>query len=209
MKKLMIAAAIVCAAAVSQAAQATWSSGAVSYDKGSTATSGGTTIADGNYGYFFLIDAGQYATLTDGLTQQSQVQAFTKALYEAASLDHSSYDTSTLTIDGATVYSYDNPTYEGGFVSPFDDSEYPAGKVYAVTISTIIEDGEIVAYTGSAVEAEATALSMSGDKDIALRWGADGSGIASEWVAQSVPEPTSGLLLLLGVAGLALRRRRA
>lgn len=30
---------------------------------------------------------------------------------------------------------------------------------------------------------------------------------ASNW--QSVPEPTSGLLMLLGVAGLALRRRRA
>ena len=29
------------------------------------------------------------------------------------------------------------------------------------------------------------------------------------WYTQSVPEPTSGLLMLLGMAGLALRRRRA
>ena len=32
---------------------------------------------------------------------------------------------------------------------------------------------------------------------------------AGDWLATPAPEPTSGLLLLLGVAGLALRRRRA
>lgn len=32
---------------------------------------------------------------------------------------------------------------------------------------------------------------------------------AVTWTATSVPEPTSGLLMLLGIAGLALRRRRA
>ena len=36
-----------------------------------------------------------------------------------------------------------------------------------------------------------------------------GVGQAGAWTAATVPEPTSGLLLLFGVAGLALRRRRA
>ena len=41
-----------------------------------------------------------------------------------------------------------------------------------------------------------------------------GAGVATfegggTWTAAAVPEPTSGLLLLLGVAGLALKRKRA
>ena len=32
---------------------------------------------------------------------------------------------------------------------------------------------------------------------------------STPWASASVPEPTSGLLMLLGIAGLALRRRRA
>jgi len=34
-------------------------------------------------------------------------------------------------------------------------------------------------------------------------------GTAGNWTTLAVPEPTSGLMLLLGVAGLALRRKRA
>ena len=40
-----------------------------------------------------------------------------------------------------------------------------------------------------------------------LAWDASNTATAANWTA--IPEPTSGLLMLVGLAGLALRRRRA
>ena len=56
---------------------------------------------------------------------------------------------------------------------------------------------------GSVIFGQQNAYSSAGFNDITK--GYSGAG----WYAQSVPEPTSGLLMLLGMAGLALRRRRA
>ena len=47
--------------------------------------------------------------------------------------------------------------------------------------------------------------------NLALTIGGDvgGGSTATAWSTAAVPEPTSGLLLLLGMAGLALKRKRA
>jgi len=63
---------------------------------------------------------------------------------------------------------------------------------------------EYAAVGQGAVEfGQQNAYSSVGFKDTSA--GYAGAG----WYAASVPEPTSGLLMLLGMAGLALRRRRA
>ena len=52
---------------------------------------------------------------------------------------------------------------------------------------------------------------FAGTSSQSLKFGSQStaSQAAGAWTSVNVPEPTSGLLMLLGMAGLALRRKRA
>ena len=65
------------------------------------------------------------------------------------------------------------------------------------TFNSSISDPQVIKLGA----AQATGTTMVGFANMAS------ATAASNWAA--VPEPTSGLLVLLGMAGLALRRRRA
>ena len=178
----MIAAAIVCAAVVSQAATCKWTSGTIRTAEDATGGWSGTGVAGNALVTMnvYFIDAKTYSDLATKTQQE---------LFD-------SYSTKTADLSGVNKNSKDALI---GAITITDESA-PAADQYAVVIGTYTDAKYGDMYMATLKQSTFNDQSGSGSAANIL------SGVA-DW--QAVPEPTSGLLLLLGVAGLALRRRRA
>ena len=176
MKKLMIAATIVCAAVAANAAAVGWSVMNLNSYAGDK--------------YLFFIDGQKDASI-------AAVTALLDAGKSADSLSFGggSINPAGMAAQGASTsgLSLGEGTYTGFFVL-FDAAEPKAGESkYAVLQGAATLTQVIGAQTATTTFA-----------------GQNGTAIMGDWKDYgSAPEPTTGLLLLLGVAGLALRRRRA
>ena len=194
MKKLMIAAAIVCAAAFVQAATVQWNSGTIYVASDAAGTTG-----SGN-GYKATIASG--ARPVTAYVYNLTLEAYTAALaMDTAAL----YDT----YFGKVTPAADPKVSIGtGAASPaaytVDDNSTVYGLVLYVDENNVnLPDGKD-AFVKAALASVETSTTLASVTDMI------GSHVvSSNWTAVPVPEPTSGLLLLLGVAGMALRRRRA
>ena len=190
MKKLIIAAAISCVAALTQAASVSWS---VSGLKGSD----GNTLASG----------AAYIFCTKG-TSATTVAAVTSALEGLNATDLQTYLTGNSLMNLKGTVSAGEVAVSGVDLATSGIPE----KTSSTTIFAVIVDddsfGDGVKYvvTGVSNSVKTPAASTTNIANFNVNGAA--TATPSNWTA-AAPEPTSGLLLLLGVAGLALKRKRA
>ena len=163
MKKMIIAAAVLLAAVVTNAATVKWSATSV-YDYSGTKFANGAPYTATVY--FFNTDGSEFTDLPSSTDVDYKMNQFTAT-----------------TADKFEV----GKTYLAQLVITGADYEYTTGKQ---------------AFT---VGAATPSLNFSNGTDFDTFTGT--SYAKGDWAA--VPEPTSGLLLLLGMAGLALRRKQA
>jgi hypothetical protein len=189
MKKLMVMLCAGAVAAFAHGAAMTWGSGAISLPAGGGSAGAGDVTA-----YLFVIDSATYATYAAKTTGT----ALNEALWSAYGSNLSSADASKASVKkGNKADLVDPNTY---FTAGGKGNDAYAAILY-VTKDEDYYMGNIGHYT---FEADVD-YAVSG---LATTLGGAGSGGgATAWTA--VPEPTSGLLLLLGMAGLALKRKRA
>ena len=206
MKKLMIAAAIVCAAAISQAATTKWAwyTATSTLKNGYTGAASASQTAMGNTTMYLLWAAD--ATGTADKSLQTSVLAGLRA---------GTYDLAANAVATATTDA--NGQLLAANKVAFTMDENLGSKAYFVEVVKTTYDGKDWYYfsntaqgttpTSDQMTADITTTSAASTQ---LR-DATGSGAYGNpgWYAVNVPEPTSGLLLLLGMAGLALKRKRA
>lgn len=179
MKKLIIAAIAAFFGIVANAAVASWDVDTV-YAKGTTDNATGYLV--------YFVDAGYSAASAKADLGKGDFAFLGNAsqAWEASDLVDDGY------VEGITGSVYGSGVTVNGYLVIFDAATTAAAtSAYVSDIAT----GATTALGGAAQ------LSFD-DSQLA------GMQTAGNWTAVA-PEPTSGLLLLLGMAGLALKRKRA
>lgn len=197
MKKIMITVAIVFAAALSQAATVNWISGALYAPIDAIGTKGSGTAAKASGGSFYFFDLTSNQSLYNTLVAMSYEDASAKIweTYGGKNLPS--------TADGAISAM--------GMGNKSQTVDNASGLHYGAVIYTYTDTNNKQWYIANIGKADVTGSGAVSVMNLGNAFGGNAGGTITSWTsaASAVPEPTSGLLLLLGIAGLALRRKHA
>ena len=192
MKKLVLALSAIGAAVSLQAASVTWGSGKLFTAAGTEGGFSSTAIKGAASAYLFTLSASEYDAFLADYTASGNMSK----VYEAykGSLDSATASGTTKSLTSASSLTTD---------ASVGDTVYGA-LIYVYHDETLGKDFYI-ANIGSGTVGSEAGITVANLGTIYL--GGSNTTATGGW--QAVPEPTSGLLLLLGVAGLALKRKRA
>lgn len=191
MKKLILAVAVIGTAIATQAATVSWASAKMFTAAGETGGFSSTAIKSAATGYLFTLTASEYDKFLSDYNANGDMSSVWKA-YEK-NLDSATGTAKTATMSSAATIKTD---------ANVGDTVYGA-IIYTYHDDTLDKDFYIANIATGTVGAE-SGLTLANLGTIYL--GGTNPDSTGGW--QVVPEPTSGLLLLLGVAGLALRRKQ-
>ena len=182
MKKLLIIAATAIAAGVANAAAVSWNVTGIAQDPAGTAYTGYK---------LYLCDASVY-------TASVLATDLAAGKFDKLATDGFVQATAGTVQQGTSTSAKIASTYSGG--------DYTAGDSF--TFYTLVLNGEGSAATYFTISADVTKTAPNAGA-LQMSFANLSTNAQTSWTAAAVPEPTSGLLMLLGMAGLALRRRRA
>ena len=180
MKKLIIAAAMICAAAFAQAATVNWTISGVKAEGNTSPTAGWAVMA-----FYTEVGAGSGAIESAIASKTAASLAFDVQQLKV-SMSKGKYGPADVAVAGITDTS---KNYDFYFVV-FNDADPASATKYAM------QSALNQAYS-----------SLDGNYSVASTFSS--STPWSDVPAPVIPEPTTGLLVLLGVAGLALKRKQA
>ena len=180
MKKLVVAAMAIAMGIAAQAANVNWNSGAL-YLPNPDGTWSTTKATSTTAGTWSLVVAFYDSTGAD--------------FAAGGALSDDSITDLTSALNGAATGFENGKNYYMSAVLTYTTDEYIFTKEFEKTAFTTKNTGA----TNPNMQQNTIFASKMIDTTTPLGW----------TITSNVPEPTSGLLLLLGVAGLALKRRRA
>ena len=186
MKKLLVFAACAMLAAVTQAATVGWS------------LAGAANYANDKYQFFVIGQKGatSIATITALLDAGSDTSSYA---FGSGTINSAGAANASATAAGAPTL--DAGTYTGFYVV-FDSASPASGSANYAVVSGATTLTKTISATAATVSFSAgNASSILNNADNWKSFGPSGGG-------GDVPEPTSGLLLLVGGAMLALRRKQ-